>query len=434
MLRVPSMSAAHAHPAVREPGLESDHLAAPIVTTINPASGPILGGTAVTISGTDFAGATAVAVGGVAASGFTVVNATTITAVTPVHAFGVVNVVVTTASGTGTGPELFRCNVDAPAVMAVSPASGPMSGATAITITGMDFTGATAVTIGGVASSGFTVVNATTITAVTPGHASGVVNVVVTTASGTGTGHGLFTYLDAPAVTVGQSGKRSHERRHGNHDYRHGFHWCDCGDDWRRCRDGNDGGRRQHHHRFHPCACRRCRGCRGDDAQGHSRGQRTLHLSGCPDSDLCQSSERPNYGWNRGHHHRHGSDWCRGGHDQGCRGDGVSVVNATTIRAVTSAHGPGGECVVTGPTGVAPARGSTPMSPLPRCGDQSSGGHDSGGTRITITGTAFTGARTVTIGGVAAASVTVVNTTTITATTPAHTRRRECRGHDAIRY
>jgi hypothetical protein len=39
-----------------------------------------------------------------------------------------------------------------------------------------------------------TVVNAAAITAVTPAHAAGVVDVAVTTPGGTGTGSGLYTY------------------------------------------------------------------------------------------------------------------------------------------------------------------------------------------------------------------------------------------------
>ena len=44
-----------------------------------------------------------------------------------------------------------------------------------------------------------------------------------------------------------------------------------------------------------------------------------------------------------------------------------------------------------------------------------------GGTAVTVTGTGFLAGATVTFGGTAATNVTVVNSTTITATTPAHT-------------
>ena len=57
--------------------------AAPAVTAISPTSGPSFGGTTVTITGTAFTGATAVDFGTTAATSFTVVNDTTITAVSP---------------------------------------------------------------------------------------------------------------------------------------------------------------------------------------------------------------------------------------------------------------------------------------------------------------------------------------------------------------
>src|SRR5207249_4543280 len=47
-------------------------------------------------------------------------------------------------------------------------------------------------------------------------------------------------------------------------------------------------------------------------------------------------------------------------------------------------------------------------------------GSGTGGTLVTISGTGFTAGATVTIGGAAATGVTVVNSTRITATTPAH--------------
>jgi C1A family cysteine protease len=72
----------------------------PTVTGISPSSGTINGGTSVTITGTNFAGATVVNFGTTAASNVNVVSATSITATSPAHAAGIVDVTVTTPSGT----------------------------------------------------------------------------------------------------------------------------------------------------------------------------------------------------------------------------------------------------------------------------------------------------------------------------------------------
>src|SRR5206468_3301544 len=68
---------------------------APTVNVISPVSGTTAGGTALTITGTGFLSGATVSLGGTAATGVTVVNSTTITATTPAHAAGPVNVVVT---------------------------------------------------------------------------------------------------------------------------------------------------------------------------------------------------------------------------------------------------------------------------------------------------------------------------------------------------
>jgi microcystin-dependent protein len=75
-------------------------VAAPAVTGVSPTSGTTAGGTTVTISGTDFSNATAVRFGGTTATSFTVDSATQITATSPAHAAGAVDVTVITAGGT----------------------------------------------------------------------------------------------------------------------------------------------------------------------------------------------------------------------------------------------------------------------------------------------------------------------------------------------
>jgi hypothetical protein len=71
----------------------------PTITSLNPATGPMAGGTTVTITGTNFTGATAVMFDATAAASFTVVSDTSIKATTPAGV-GIVDVFVTTPSGT----------------------------------------------------------------------------------------------------------------------------------------------------------------------------------------------------------------------------------------------------------------------------------------------------------------------------------------------
>jgi hypothetical protein len=73
---------------------------APVVLSVTPNSGPVAGGTAVTILGTNLSGASAVDFGTVPATSYTVVNANTIDAVSPAQAASAVNVLVTTVDGT----------------------------------------------------------------------------------------------------------------------------------------------------------------------------------------------------------------------------------------------------------------------------------------------------------------------------------------------
>jgi len=90
-----------------------------------------------------------------------------------------------------------------PVVTAISPAYGPVSTSTAITITGTGFTGATAVTVGGTAVTNLVVVSDTEITATTPASSTvGQVDILVTTPSGTSTSVAGDKYTFASAATT----------------------------------------------------------------------------------------------------------------------------------------------------------------------------------------------------------------------------------------
>jgi len=69
------------------------------IASVTPATGPVAGGTNVTIKGANFGGVSAVSFGGTAATLVAIVDETTLTCRTPAHAAGAVNVVVTDDSG-----------------------------------------------------------------------------------------------------------------------------------------------------------------------------------------------------------------------------------------------------------------------------------------------------------------------------------------------
>jgi len=91
-----------------------------------------------------------------------------------------------------------------PNVTSVAPASGPGGGGTSVTINGCGFTGATLVKFGASPAIGLTVVSDTQVTALSPAHAAGPVDVTVTTAKGTSpTGSAdLFTYSAPPGPPI----------------------------------------------------------------------------------------------------------------------------------------------------------------------------------------------------------------------------------------
>jgi hypothetical protein len=184
----------------------------PTISLLNPASGPLTGGTLVTITGTGFTTASAVDFGTTAAISFTIVNTTTITAVSPAGT-GIVGVSVTTASGISAGSlNAEFAYVPTPTVSGISPSSGPAGGGTVVTITGTGFTetsvlGAvlpvvTAIEFGTTPAASFNVESATTIAVLSPAGV-GTVNVTVTDPGGISSlsTTGQFTYTSPPTVS-----------------------------------------------------------------------------------------------------------------------------------------------------------------------------------------------------------------------------------------
>ena len=176
----------------------------PAVTKVEPVEGPTVGGTSVTITGTELIDATGVSFGSTAATSYTVDSATQITATAPAGSAGTVDVTVSTPGGTSSAnPGDHYTYVPEPSVAKVEPNQGPLVGGTSVTITGTNFTGAKEVKFGSVPAKGFTVNSATSITAETPAGSAGTVNVTVTTIGGESAASGAddFTYVAPPTVT-----------------------------------------------------------------------------------------------------------------------------------------------------------------------------------------------------------------------------------------
>lgn len=107
-----------------------------------------------------------------------------------------------TIQGSNTAPITAAIAVESGSTLtAISPDSGTASGGTGVTLTGTGLAGATSVSFDGVPATSVNVVNSTTVTAVTPAHATGTVDVEIDTPAGGATLVNAYTY---EATAVGQ--------------------------------------------------------------------------------------------------------------------------------------------------------------------------------------------------------------------------------------
>ncbi|MGO9558160.1 MAG: beta strand repeat-containing protein [Acidimicrobiales bacterium] len=183
---------------------EFTYLSLPTVTDVSPPSGPVTGGTSVSITGTGFTTASAVTFGGTPATSFTVNSDTSITATAPPQTqpapFGV-SVQVTTAGGTagnGADDDVFTYTTVVPTITSVSPNTNTTAGDSLITITGNGFTTDATVSFGADGQGNSVTVNSSTsLTVNSPVGVPGTVDLTVTTSGGTSaiTAADHFTYV-----------------------------------------------------------------------------------------------------------------------------------------------------------------------------------------------------------------------------------------------
>ncbi|MGC5008472.1 IPT/TIG domain-containing protein [Streptomyces sp. NBC_00353] len=180
-------------------GVAYYYVALPTLTAVSPGQGPMAGGTAVTLTGTNLSQATTVRFG-TATAAFSVLSTTQINSVTPSTPAGFpgpAQVTVTSPGGTSGGVAYYY--VALPTLTAVSPGQGPTAGGTAVTLTGTNLLNATTVRFGATAAA-FSVVSATQITATSPPGSTGFAQITVITPGGTGGGV-AFQYVALPTLT-----------------------------------------------------------------------------------------------------------------------------------------------------------------------------------------------------------------------------------------
>jgi len=183
------------------------YVAAAVVVT--PSSGPIYGGTPVTITGSGFVSdpVTSVDIGGDIATNLVVVNDTTLT--------------VTTPAGLGAGPADVDINFQSGnndytanaftyedvSITSVTPSSGPLNGGTTVTILGNHFAAPTTVMFGGIQGTSVNIIDSQTLSVITPPEQSGTpgpvdVELEVTDALAYAALSSGFTYVQPTATSI----------------------------------------------------------------------------------------------------------------------------------------------------------------------------------------------------------------------------------------
>jgi hypothetical protein len=106
-----------------EVGFNATVLPAPTVVSLAPTSGPVAGGTSVTVAGTDFTDVEGVSFGSVPAAAYSVTSEGRLTALAPAGtSAAAVPISVTTEAGTATSAQSFTYSAPAPVVPPAPPA------------------------------------------------------------------------------------------------------------------------------------------------------------------------------------------------------------------------------------------------------------------------------------------------------------------------
>ena len=177
---------------------------APTVLVVQPGQGPWQGGTVAAVYGTGFQTGAQILFGGKPAE-VHLIDDGLMTVTTPSGFVGPVDVVVLNPDGqSGNMPAGFKYIVTIkpkPAVLGITPKSGPESGGTAVIVTGSQMTGGGVGFVGYRPLSSWTVLNTSIATGTTVANTPGAADVVVTNGDGqSATLEDGFNYVGSPKI------------------------------------------------------------------------------------------------------------------------------------------------------------------------------------------------------------------------------------------
>lgn len=181
------------------------YLAVPLITSLDPSSGPTSGGNQVIIHGVNFLNVSQVKFGDATAS-FTQDSSMQVTTVAPAHPAGDVTVQVTAAGGVSSPavPAAVYTYGEEPTLTSLEPNAGPVAGENVVTLSGSHLTGASQVTFGGEAGDIQSVTDSA-VTVEVPAQTGlprdETVSVTVVTPLGTATLPDSYMYLLPPTLT-----------------------------------------------------------------------------------------------------------------------------------------------------------------------------------------------------------------------------------------
>ncbi|MBA2356590.1 MAG: IPT/TIG domain-containing protein [Acidobacteria bacterium] len=171
-----------------------------------PSSGPEAGGTAVTVTGSNFRSGMTARFGATSATNVLVVTPTTLTAVSPAGT-GTVAVTLNNAdneSAVLTSAFTYTPAIVAPTITSAQPTSGPLTGGNGVLLTGTGFQSGAAVTVGGAPAPGVIVTSGTQLTFTAPAAPAGAgpYAIVVTNPDAGAASFNSYTYLPQSTPTI----------------------------------------------------------------------------------------------------------------------------------------------------------------------------------------------------------------------------------------